>query len=111
MSLSIDVKIKSSQLLNDPEGTLTRHIQDEALKKFEARMMRGGKGLGARRNVVRGETRGLELTMHSTRRSPRTTGKAWAGKQVAILGSMAPRVMRSLAKKLEQSAAMREGWK
>ncbi len=42
----------------------------------------------------------VSMTFKSTTIPPRTKGKAWQKKNVAIIKSMAPRVMRSVAKQI-----------
>ncbi len=43
---------------------------------------------------------GVAMTFKSTLKPPRTKGKSWQRKNVAIIKSMAPRVMRSVAKQI-----------
>ena len=42
----------------------------------------------------------VSLTFKSTTIWPRTTGRSWQDKNIAIIKSMAPRVMRKTAKKI-----------
>ncbi len=42
----------------------------------------------------------VSMTFKSTTRRPRKTGRAWQAKNVAIIKSMAPRVMRAMAKQI-----------
>ena len=72
----------------------------EVLEKVGKRMERGGKGLGAKRNIVSRETSGLVMEVDTTKHRPRTKGKAWARKNVGIAKSMARRVLRKAAKRI-----------
>jgi hypothetical protein len=113
-AIGISVRIKSSQLLNDPSGVIDHFIKSEALEKFETRIRQGKRrppNLGTRRNTITSTTEGLTLTALSTLRRPRYTGKSWARKNIAIIKSMAPRVMNALARRLAFAAASREGWR
>lgn len=80
---------------------------DECLKKIEKRMKRGGKGAGAKQNIVTAEMafgaaamNAVGMEVASTLRRPRTKGKAWVRKNVAIARAMAPRVLRKAARRM-----------
>lgn len=79
-------------------------IMSEAMAKFEKRVRRKGRRVGRKRNPIGpGELtlgRGVTLVLTSTTVHPRTTGSAWTAKNVAAIKSMAPRVLRSVARKI-----------
>ena len=75
-------------------------ILSEALEKIGERMERGGKGLGAKRNVVTLRRNALTLEAASTLRRPRTKGTAWTRKNVGIVRAMAPRVLNAVARRV-----------
>lgn len=84
------------------DKTIEGAILGEALDKINQRLMRKRrKGLGARRNTLSLSERGaLEFEVDTTLKNPRNTGKAWNRKQLAIARAMAPRVLRSTAKRI-----------
>jgi hypothetical protein len=86
------------------DRVVQQQIIREAMPKFEKRLRRRGRRIGRRNNPIRpGELtlgRGATMVMTSTLHHPRTTGSSWQGKNIAIVKAMAPRVLRSLARKL-----------
>lgn len=75
-------------------------IYDNAIDSIGKRLARGGKGLGAKRNPINRERRGLTETVSSSTIRPRTKGTAWLRKNLAIANSMAPRVLRATATRI-----------
>ncbi len=122
MPNAVDVKVT----LRGPlfEKKIDKEIQDAivwyALKRIEKRMRfvpkRVKKALGRHRNPIgpgklnkKPPTFGLgtlqfggnvSMTFASTTIRPRRSGKSWQKKNVAIIKSMAPRVMRKTAKRI-----------
>ena len=96
--IQVHVTVKGPLFTKKLDSLVRNAMYEEAVEKITARMERGGKGLGARRNVV--TTRRLDpLTgeASSTLHRPRTKGTAWTRKNVAIAKAMAPRVLRKAA--------------
>ena len=103
--IAIDVKIKGL-VGHDIDKAVQRAILEESMQKFAPRLRRGGRGIGAKRNPVETIELGpLDLIAESSANFPRTTGKAWAGKNEAILKSMAPRVIRKTFKRMTDDLA------
>ena len=73
---------------------------EEALDTISARFMRGGKGLGVKRNQLMLTSAPLLREVSSTLVPPRTTGSSWTGKNIAIFKAMAPRVVRAAVKRI-----------
>ena len=79
-------------------------IMGEAMEKFEKRLTRKGRKIGRKRNPIgpgdltKGKT--IQLTMTSTLNWPRTSGIKWTQHNVKAIKAMAPRVLRSVAKKI-----------
>lgn len=86
------------------DKVIEQQILREAMPKFEKRVRRRGRTLGRKRNPIGpGDLhlgRGVVMELHSTKNWPRTTGYAWTNKNVAAIKAMAPRVLRSLARKI-----------
>jgi hypothetical protein len=109
MSASIDVTVTVSgplmkARLND---NLKRAVYEEAFAKFEERInrrpgprARRGRGLGMLRNTVTSERSDLTLIETSTLIWPRTKGRAWTAKNIGIVKSMAPRVIRKVVARM-----------
>lgn len=103
----MDVKVTVRGPLFDKkiDKTVKAAIVEECLLKINARLTRagargsGGRGLGTQRNTVGTvvDINAITLTAESTLIFPRTTGRAWAQKNMAIVRAMAPRVMRKTA--------------
>ncbi len=87
---------------------IERQIIEQAMVKFEKRVRRPSKKvqkrIGFKRNPIRpGDLHlggGVAMELHSTTKWPRTTGYSWTHKNVAAIKAMAPRVLRSLARKI-----------
>lgn len=79
---------------------------ERARDTFVARIQRGGKGLGARRNVLSATRRPLGATVTSTRIFPRTKGTRWGAKNERIVAAMAPAVMRAAVRRIEARWAL-----
>lgn len=73
-----------------------------SLESFERRLMRQGKGLGAKKNTIAVERRTLMAAAQSTLNTPRTTGSSWQRKNTRIVQAMAPRVFAKMAKQIEE---------
>lgn len=100
----VNVTLRGPLFEKQISRVVERQIMTEAMPKFEKRVRRRGRRMGRRRNPIGpGELtlgRGVTLVMESTKHHPRTTGSAWTAKNVAAIKSMAPRVLRSLARKI-----------
>lgn len=83
---------------------IERQIVTQAMPKFEKRVRRKGRRIGRKRNPIGpGDLHlggGVVMEMHSTLHRPRTSGRAWTAKNVAAIKSMAPRVLRKLAREI-----------
>ena len=79
-------------------------IMGEAMEKFEKRITRKGRKIGRKRNPIgpgdlsKGKT--IMLTMTSSLNRPRTSGGKWTAHNVRAVKAMAPRVLRSVAKRI-----------
>lgn len=74
----------------------------EGLGTVAARIERGGRGLGARNNLISRQPLSQGLKMSSTLNAPRRTGHAWLNKNISIVRAMLPRVLRKAAQHIEQ---------
>lgn len=95
--MNIAVNLSGPLFKKKIDAVVKAAIIEEALEKIGQRMERGGKGLGARRNIVSRRTAGLEMEVDTTKRRPRTKGTAWARKNMGIVRGMAPHVLRKTA--------------
>jgi hypothetical protein len=102
MSLTVNVTLKGPLFTEVITDVVERSIIDQSLHKFEPRLARGGKGIGARRNTITQDRQGLTLEATSTLRPPRTKGKAWLRKNEGVVRGMAPRVLRATAKRIAE---------
>ena len=75
---------------------------DAARDAIVARVMRPRKGLGAKLNTLTATVSTLGAEVQTTKRNPRNTAKEWGRKNEAAVKAMAPRVMASAVKKIEQ---------
>ena len=106
MSLTLDVTIKGPLLTKKIDAVVKKAIVEETLQKISERLGRkgaqgsGGKGLGVKRNIVDRQLSDIELTVDTTKIWPRTKGTSWNRKNVAIIKSMAPRVLRKTAARI-----------
>ena len=99
----ITIRVSGPLFEGDVGGRIRRSTYEEALDKLATRMMRGGRGLGVRRNVLsRTDAGPLTVDITSTRIWPRTKGTAWTRKNVRTARAMLPRVLRSTAQKIAQ---------
>jgi hypothetical protein len=102
-SVALQVKIKG---LDELRAKLNYHLLEEpevatGMETIAQRFKRGGRGLGARNNTVNFARTSLSnVHVRTTLNHPRQTGAAWLRKQIAIFNSMAPRVARSVIKKI-----------
>jgi len=71
---------------------------EEGLDTINARFMRGGKGLGVRRNVLNSQRAVLSRRVSSTRVWPRTRGTAWKSKNIGAFRGMAARVIQKIVR-------------
>jgi hypothetical protein len=108
---AIDVKVtlKGPLFSRDLVNRNRKALHQEVIRKVSERMSRkgpqgsGGRGIGARRNVVTQRQKAeLELLVESTRIWPRTKGTAWTRKNIGIVKSMAPRVLRKAASRIAE---------
>lgn len=103
--MNIKVTVKGPLFNKKISDVVENAIIEEALNKIEDRLSRkgaqgsGGRGLGVQRNEITNARTRLELRVFSSRKFPRTKGTAWQRKNVAIVRAMAPRVLRSVAKR------------
>ncbi|MGE0057006.1 MAG: hypothetical protein AB7P33_09845 [Dehalococcoidia bacterium] len=102
--VAVEVQIKGLKELEAKLGgsVLYEDETEAGLDTIEKRMLRGGKGLGAKRNTVSSERLVLSRRVQSTDNWPRVTGRSWRDKQVALFKAMSPRVARSIIKKINQ---------
>lgn len=100
MNMTVAVTLKGPMFEKDVPRIIEKQIIHEILGKVEERTKRQGKGLGARRNTIDHQRRGLELTVDTSKIRPRTKGTAWQKKNVGIIKSMAPRVARKAAERI-----------
>lgn len=100
--VEVSVQVKGLRELEEKLGgsVLWEEETEAGLDTLSARFMRGGKGLGAQRNVVSSERMLMSRRVHSTTEWPRITGRSWRDKQIAIFKQMGPRVIRSIIKKI-----------
>lgn len=73
-----------------------------AVETISKRLMRPGKGLGAKRNELAADVRPLGATITTTLNYPRTTGSSWGKKEWQIANGMAPRVVRKMIQRIEE---------
>ena len=103
-NIDIDVRLKGGIFRKAITPTVQRAIVSEILDKVEDRTKRQGRGLGAQRNQPITFTRvphRLQTTVRApVGKFPRTTGRAWPRKNVAIVKSMAPRVANKTATRI-----------
>ncbi len=109
---STNVTLRGPLFSKQISPTIRRQIMTEAMPKFNKRITRRGRKVGRKRNPIPPGRewnagfglltlgRGVAMKWDSTTRHPRTTGKTWQRKNVAIIKAMAPRVLRSLARKI-----------
>ena len=95
--IQVSVTLKGPLFSKKIDQVVKAAMIEETLEKIGQRMERGGKGLGAKRNIISRQTAALEMGVQSTRHFPRTRGTAWTQKNVAIVKAMAPRVLRKAA--------------
>lgn len=101
IAIDVTIKVNGGIFSRNIERTVRTALYEEAIDKIADRMMRGGRGLGVRRNTLSRGFRGeLEATVESTRRFPRTRGTAWTRKNIGIAKAMAPRVLRKSADRI-----------
>lgn len=99
--ISITVKMNGGLFSRNIKRSVREAMYQEALEKVAVRMERGGKGLGAQRNVITQRPDGdLQMRVISTRIYPRTRGTSWVSKNIAITRAMAPRVLRKAADRI-----------
>ncbi len=97
MQMTVAVTLKGPLFEKKIDAVVEKAIVEEALKKVDERVQRGGKGLGARRNIVSRKLTGLELTVDTTKIRPRTKGTSWQKKNLQIIKRMVPNVVRKTA--------------
>ena len=85
---------------------------DLALDTFKKRILRGGPGLGAKRNTLTPTQKPLQLNVETTRINPRTKGISWQRKNTSITRSMSGRVMKKAIQRMQArwTITTRESW-
>ena len=73
-----------------------------AIESFQKRILRGGKGIGAKRNKIGFSVVGQNVRSHTTLRFPRTTGSSWTNKNERVIAAMAPRVFAKMVRRIEE---------
>lgn len=98
----LEIKLPSIDKLrkNFDFDVLVQPEVEDARDTILARVQRGGKGLGAKRNTLLATTRPLGATVQSTRNFPRTKGTSWGSTNEAIVRSMAPNVLRKMVQRI-----------
>lgn len=66
------------------------------------RILRQGKGLGAKKNTLAATTRPFGATVVSTLNYPRTKGIAWGRKNEVVVPAMAPNVLRKMVRRIQE---------
>lgn len=102
MNLDVSVTYRGALFGADVPRIVQKQIEHEVLRAVEERTRRQGKGRAAKRNVITHERERMALTIESTLKNPRTTGKAWQRKNISIIKSMVPRVTRKAAERIAQ---------
>lgn len=104
MARMVGVKIEGLAELEKKLGYpfLVDPAVNEGLGTIGTRVERGGKGLGARRNLIQRVPLSEGLKMTSTRIYPRTRGTSWLNKNVRVIRAMFPNVLRKAAQRIEQ---------
>jgi hypothetical protein len=82
---------------------------DDARDTIVERLMRGGKGLGVKRNSLTKDVKPLNATVTSTLNYPRTKGTAWGKKNEVIVKAMATRVVNKMVQNIEARWAAEAG--
>lgn len=75
---------------------------EDARNTIVKRIMRQGKGLGAKRNPLTAGVRPLGATVVSTLVNPRQKGTSWGRKNEAIVTAMGPAVLRKMVSRIRQ---------
>lgn len=65
------------------------------------RIMRQGKGLGAKRNTLTAAPQPLGAIVVSTLHNPRQKGTSWGTKNTAIVTAMGPNVLRKMVRNIQ----------
>lgn len=99
-SIDVNVTLRGGLFGKNIPRAVEESLAGEVLAKVEERTRRQGKGIGAQRNTISHDRDGLALRISSTLRFPRSRGSAWQRKNMAIIRSMAPRVMRKAAERI-----------
>ena len=101
--MSIDVKLPSLDKLrqNLQFDVLVQPEVEDARNTIVTRLLRQGKGLGAKRNTLMAETKPLGATITSTLHHPRTVGSSMHRKDEAIVRAMAPNVLRKMISRIK----------
>lgn len=99
-TVGMNVTLSGPLFSKKVDDVVKNAIVSEALTKIADRTKRGGKGKGAKANVVTPQRQELVLEVHSTLHYPRTTGKAWDRKNIAIVKAMGPNVLRSVSRRI-----------
>ncbi len=105
------VKIYGPMFSKRIDATVQEAIITEGIDRVAERLMRkgpkgsGGRGLGVRRNTIH-EVRAYALRLDTISTAggrehwPRAKGTTWVAKNVAIVRSMLPRVLRKIGRRV-----------
>lgn len=104
--MRIDATVSGPLFDKRIDKTVRNALYQEVIIKVTDRWMRGGKGLGVRRNILSCDRRqmfsgqSLEAAVESTRIWPRTRGTKWTRKNISLAKAMVPRVLRKAASRI-----------
>lgn len=103
MSVSITATVTGPFWTKSASNVVARAIEEQILDKVSERMKRGGKGLGAQRNVLRFQrVNRRELVVTSSRNFPRTKGTAWVRKNTGYARAMSRTVTGAAVRQIAQ---------
>ena len=101
-AIDVHVSLRGGMFTKDIPSVVVKQLRHEVSQKVEERTARGGRGMGAMRNEVSHRRDRLDVEAVSTLHRPRLTGKAWQRKNIGIVKSMGPRVLRKAAERIAQ---------
>jgi hypothetical protein len=109
VSMNVNVTLRGPLFTKKIDATVKKVILEEGIERIgkeiidkTERLKRSRKkGLGAKRNPVDRDTRGLTMTVTSqVGKWPRMSGGKWTYKNIGIIKGMAPRVMNKIAQRI-----------